>query len=256
MGLFNYGDELGVGSNPKSPNRIKRVIVHEKGEYDMATREKYIYNKYPGGFDTMMNEDINNPVEYNRTIDSLKTTIPASIPKIFESDAQRTEQGDVNDIYDDTVIDLGEEGAEEKLKEIVPGLEKGSELVVYGHSDYGIRDDQGEFSKYPTYGGIPLNEWGIPEGVNCYLGACGGEKSGQAFADATGVDVTAQIGSDFWTGSQKAATTEESFTRPVAGVFSKDEQRSKVYTPANKRKREENITSLASLNVTNIDLNS
>jgi len=73
------------------------------------------------------------------------------------------------------------------------------EALIMGHSD----------PKNNRYGGVPLNEWGIPEGTDCYLGACSGTESGQSAANALGMPITAQNNKSLWSGTRKAKTTAE-----------------------------------------------
>lgn len=208
----------------ETPRKTQRIIMHEKGEYDAGTEDKYVYDKWPGGDEARFNIMSTDRNKYEATRDSLLNTIPTGIGKMFESDAQRTVAGDVNDLYDDLIIDMSTEGAEERLRTALRGQQAGDEFVMYGHSD-----TRGN----PMMGGIELSSLkdDLQEGVNCFLGACHGKDSGQVAANALGRDVTAQIGDDFWTGSQIAETTLESFTRPFPGIFKKGEERSKVYSP-------------------------
>lgn len=132
--------------------------------------------------------------------------------------------GDVDDIYDDMILEVGDGKGSDELFSALEGLQEGDDFVMMGHKSTG---------EDPMYGGIDLKDMAgyIPEGVNCYLGACGGAESGQSAANALGRDVTAQSGSDVWTGAQEAETTLDAFTRPFPGLFEKGEQRSMVYNP-------------------------
>lgn len=210
----------------------KRVIAHEKGEYTSGDYTKYIVGNYPGGIKKMFYQKDNNPVLYNQKVDSLyNAAVPGGVKKMFESDAQRTVAGDVDDIYDDIVIDLSSEGAEDLLRTSLIGAD---EFVIYGHSSMGSYDGQGNMTKSPRYGGIYLDSLteDIPEGCDVFLGACNSKYAGQAAANALDMPVTAQKGTASWTGAQAAQYTQDAFTRPVEGIFKETEERSQTYLPA------------------------
>jgi len=213
---FNIDEENPVGNPDAPPRRKKRLIAHEPGQVPKGRKQTLKTDAY--------NEYFNDSWK----ADSLYNVNLAKEPKMFESDAQRMVAGDVDDVYDDIIIEIGGDegdGGKQAFYDALGGLEEGDDFVMMGHSSYG---------KDPSYGGIPLKEMkgSIGEGVNCFLGACKGDKSGQRAADVLGRDVTAQTGHKEWTGAQEAETTTDALTRPFPGLFGEKDSRSKVYSPS------------------------
>ena len=121
-----------------------------------------------------------------------------TLPGMFESDVQELQSNPNLGNIIPVMLPEDKAAASDSIAKYTGIMTAGDNLVIMGHSSTGSN---------PKYGGKGLKDWGVPEDVNCYLGACDGDKSGPAAAKALNRPVVAQNDSEFWSGARPTGST-------------------------------------------------
>jgi len=180
-------DKMTKDSEKKDAEKKKKnaYVFYEKSDAAAADVQKYARDHMPEGV-----TEKGTPGKYWHYWGKLIKEGFEVLPGMFEQDWHKIKDNPNLADYNRVGIPLGEGSTMDTIHKYTNMAKKDDKIAIFGHED----------AKNNKYGTIPLDQWGIPNDVDCYLGACHGKRAGAGAAKTLKRPVVAQNDDDLWSG--------------------------------------------------------